>query len=472
LPTPDRLAGFNAGADDPALAALYFQYGRYLLISSSRPDSPLPANLQGIWAEETQTPWNGDFHLDINVQMNYWPAGPAGLAECQLPLVRLIEGLVSPGRRTAKAYYNASGWVAHVVTNPWGFTSPGEHAAWGSTCTGSGWLCEHLWEQYRFTGDVEYLKSVYPVMRDAATFYLDMLVEEPEHGWLVTAPSNSPENRFRMRDGREAHTCMGPTIDMQIVRELLGNVIDAAIILDVDPDLREKLASTRDRLAPHQIGKHGQLQEWLHDYDEPEPHHRHTSHLYGLYPANQITPDTPELMNAAQISLERRGNRSTGWSLAWKVALWARLLNGNRAHRLLKNLLRPVKTTGTDYASSGGTYPNLFCAHPPFQIDGNFGACAAIAEMLIQSHEYATAGPLIRLLPALPSAWPEGHATGLRARGALCVDLQWSDRKLTTATLQTAYPQTCTLRYGDREQTLSLEPEQTIRLDNTLRVCD
>lgn len=457
LPTPERLAGFAAGGHDPALAALYFHYGRYLLISSSRPESPLPANLQGIWAEEVQTPWNGDFHLDINVQMNYWPAGVTGLVDCQLPLVRLIEGLVEPGRKTARAYYDAKGWVAHVFTNPWGYTSPGESAKWGSTSSGSPWLCAHLWEHYAFTGDRDFLARVYPVLREAAEFYLDMLVEEPAHGWLVTSPSNSPENKFRLPDGRESHTCMGPTIDTQLVRELLGNVIEAASILGMDKEFQMQVAKTRDCLAPHQTGRHGQLQEWLEDYDEPEPHHRHTSHLYGLYPGNQITAATPDLFAAARVSLDRRGDDSTGWSLAWKVALWARLLDGERAHQLLGNLLRPAKSAGFDLHRGGGAYANLFCAHPPFQIDGNLGGCAGIAEMLLQSHETEDGYPLLRLLPALPKAWTSGKVTGLRARGGFTVNMEWENGEVTRYQIASPEPRELKVQIKGRSQVIRSE---------------
>ena len=322
LPMVERLARFSQGAEDPALAALYFNFGRYLLISSSRPGG-LPANLQGLWAEEIQTPWNGDWHLDINVQMNYWPAEVCNLSELHEPLFKLIASLVEPGRKTAKAYYNSRGWVAHVITNPWGFTAPGEDASWGATVSGSAWLCHHLWEHYAFTLDRRFLQWAYPILKESSLFYLDNLVEEPKHRWLVTGPSNSPENCFKLPNGDFAHVCLGPTIDMQLLRELFGNTACAAEILDLDGNLRRELKEKCARLAPNQIGPDGRLQEWLDAYPEPEPTHRHTSHMYGLHPFNEITlRGTPELAAACRKSLDVRGDQSNGWALAWRVNFW------------------------------------------------------------------------------------------------------------------------------------------------------
>jgi len=464
-PTPARLQALAAGTPDPGLMALYFDFGRYLLISASRPGG-LPANLQGIWADNIQTPWNGDWHLNVNVQMNYWPAEPCNLSELAGPMFALIGSLQKPGAATARKYYGARGWVAHVITNPWGFTSPGEGADWGATTTGSAWLCSHLWDHYLFTGDRPFLSAAYPVLRGSAQFYADMLIEEPVHHWLVTAPSNSPENAFLLPDGAKAHICLGATMDVQLLRYLFGACIEASRILGVDEDFRKELEAKRPRLAPTRIAADGRIMEWLEDYREDDPHHRHVSHLWGLYPGFEIDRQTtPALAAAARKSLDVRGDGGTGWGIAYKLALWARLGDGNRACHLLANLLKPA-------GSAGGTYPNLFDACPPFQIDGNYGATAGISEMLIQSRivepEVSSLQSEIELLPALPDAWGEGEVHGLRARGGFEVDLGWTKGVLAKARIHSLNGHSVRIRYGASIATFEITPGQTLILDGSL----
>ncbi|WP_343701284.1 glycoside hydrolase N-terminal domain-containing protein [Chitinophaga sp.] len=441
LSTPERLARYYTSRSDAQLPVLYYNYGRYLLIGSSRPGS-LPANLQGLWAPEYQTPWNGDYHININLQMNYWLAPITGLDDLAEPLHRYIKNLQAPGAKTAKAYYNAPGWVAHVICNPWGFTSPGEGAEWGSTLTGGAWLCEHVWEHFRYTRDTAFLRTYYPVMKGAAEFLRSILIKEPQHGWLVTAPSNSPEHAYVMPDGTRGNTAMGPAMDMQICRELFGACIAAADILQTDQTWKQEMETVRQQLAPNQVGAAGDLNEWLHDWKDAEPHHRHVSHLYGLHPYDEITPwGTPGLTQAARETLRQRGDNGTGWSLAWKINFWARLGDGDHALLLLHQLLRPVDPVKP---AGGGSYPNLFCAHPPFQIDGNFGGTSGIAEMLLQSHGDTA---VIRMLPALPTHadWQSGRVKGLRARGAFVVDMAWQQGRISTAAITSLKGETCRL---------------------------
>ena len=430
LPMDMRLEAFQQDKNDPSLLSLYYQFGRYLLISSTRPGS-LPPNLQGLWSNTVSTPWNGDYHLNINLQMNLWPAEVGNLAELHLPLVEWTKQQVESGRRTAKAFYNARGWVTHILGNVWEFTAPGEHPSWGATNTSAAWLCAHLYQHYKFTLDKEYLTDIYPVMKEAALFFTDMLVEDPRNRYLVTAPTTSPENAFIMPNGKRINICAGSTMDNQILRELFTHTIEAASILGVDAAFADTLAQKRARLMPATIGEDGRIMEWLEPFVEADPAHRHVSHLYGLHPANEISVfKTPDLAEAARKSLIVRGDQSTGWSMGWKVNFWARLHDGEHAYKLLTDLLQPCIQRNEIRVSGGGTYPNLFCAHPPFQIDGNFGGSAGIAEMLIQSQD-----GFIDLLPALPNAWKTGSFEGLCVQGGGEVAASWHDGALQKITL-------------------------------------
>lgn len=443
LPTNQRLARFGK-TSDPALMALYVQYGRYLLISSSRPNTR-PANLQGIWNDLLTPPWGSKYTTNINAEMNYWGAEVLNLSPLHEPLLEMIKELSVAGQETARTYYNARGWVVHHNTDVWRNTTPINASNHGIWVTGAAWLCQHLWEHYLFTQNREYLqKTAYPIMKEASAFFVDFLVKDPKTGWLISTPSNSPEN---------GGLVAGPTMDHQIIRGLLKSCIAASEVLKIDEDWRKTLQQTYVQIAPNQIGKYGQLQEWLEDKDDTTNKHRHVSHLWGLHPGNEINWDeTPELAKAARQSLLYRGDEGTGWSLAWKINFWARFKEGEHAQKMVKMLLRPA-------SGAGGSYANLFDAHPPFQIDGNFGGSAGIVEMLLQSHTQ-----FIDILPALPAELPEGTVRGIKARGGFELDFSWEKGKLTNLKITSTAGNSCAIRYAGKVMKLAMGKGQVVEL--------
>lgn len=452
LPTDQRILKFSPTAD-PALLALYLQYGRYLLIASSRKGG-LPANLQGIWNESLTPSWGSKYTTNINLQMNYWPAEVLGLSACTAPLVQFIDEAAQAGQATAKTNYDAPGWVLHHNTDIWRGTAPINAANHGIWVTGAAWLCQPLWEHYQFTQDKEFLRQQYPVMKAAAEFYASFLTKDPRTGRLISTPSNSPEH---------GGLVAGPTMDHQLIRDLFKATAAAAQVLGTDAALQQELTAKAGQLAPNQIGRHGQLQEWLEDKDDPADTHRHVSHLWGVFPGTDITWADPRLMQAARTSLGQRGDGGTGWSLAWKVNLWARFRDGDHALRILENLLAPAENgTGPE---QGGVYHNLFDAHPPFQIDGNFGGAAGMAEMLLQSQNDA-----LELLPALPTAWAAGEVRGLRARGGFVVGLKWAQGKLVGVEVLSEAGRACVLRYGGRAVQLKTKAGKVYRFSGELKL--
>jgi alpha-L-fucosidase 2 len=453
LPTNKRLNQFLDG--DPQLIALYVQYGRYLMISSSR-EGTYPANLQGIWNDNLAPAWDSKYTSNINLEMNYWISEVTNLSETHEPLFRLIKDVAETGAVTARKHYNSRGWIIHHNTDLWRGTAPINNANHGIYLGCAGWLSHHLWEHYRYTQDSTFLADVaYPLMKGAALFYMDNLVEDPHTGWLVSSPSNSPET---------GGLVYGPAMDHQIIRSLIKRCIEAAEILQEDSDFAEDLKATLKKIAPDQIGKYGQLQEWVEDKDDTASHHRHVSHLWGIYPGEEINwDDNPDLMEAAKRSLQFRGDEGTGWSLAWKINFWARFLDGDHAYKLIQLLFRPVTAEEGQRMSGGGSYPNLFDAHPPFQIDGNFGAPAGIIEMLMQSHRGG-----IDLLPALPQALPQGFIKGVIARGAFELSFRWDNSRLVSVDVLSRAGNPCTLRYRDKHITFETSTGKEYHLNGEL----
>ena len=439
LPTNQRIATFAQG-HDPALAALYFQYGRYLLICSSQPGGQ-PANLQGIWNDQLKGPWDSKYTVNINTEMNYWPAEITNLTELHQPLFAMLKDLSVTGQQSARTMYGARGWMLHHNTDIWRITGQVDPPQYGLWPMGGAWLSQHLWDHYQFTGDQAFLREYYPVLKGAATYFVDALQVEPTHQWRVVAPSVSPENTYAL-GGKTIALVAGTTMDNQLVFDLFSKTIRAAELLGQDAAFADTLRTLRAQLPPMQIGQHGQVQEWLQDQDNPRDQHRHISHLYGLYPSAQISPyRTPALFEAARTTLTQRGDVSTGWSMGWKVNFWARMLDGNHAYQLLTEQLHLRDGAGGNRGGGGGTYPNLLDAHPPFQIDGNFGCTAGLAELFVQSHDGT-----LDLLPALPAAWPTGEITGLVARGGFVVDVAWADGQLTRARITSRLGGTCRVR--------------------------
>jgi alpha-L-fucosidase 2 len=451
ITTDIRLLDYAREIEDFGLEVLYFQYSRYLMIAGSRPGS-MPLNLQGKWNNSTNPPWASDYHMNINQQMLYWPAEITNLSECHEPLFDYMETLIEPGKISAKEFFNARGWIVNTMNNPFGYTSPGWKFPWGFYPAGAGWLCQHLWEHYEFTQDKMFLEeTAYPLMKEASLFWIDYLIED-KNGYLISSPSYSPEH---------GGISKGASMDHQIAWDLLNNTMHAGEILKKEKVFQEQLRNVRDKIRKPKIGKWGQLQEWMEDIDDPDDKHRHISHLYALHPGKQISLEkTPKLAEAAKVSLNARGDGGTGWSLAWKINFWARLKDGNRAYDLYRNLLNPMIGIQEDRMKGGGTYANLLCAHPPFQLDGNMGGCAGMAEMLLQSHTGT-----LELLPALPSAWKTGSIKGLKARGGFEVNLKWEKGHLNLAEIKATKDGVCKFNYQEKNQSILMKSGELVKIE-------